>query len=71
LKKALSSTGTDWETLRLVYSWVHQLAHVLGEEGICAQERQLRFLMVLVHMQDQAAQLDPLFQQAIAHFRQS
>lgn len=33
-----------------------------------ADERQLRFLLILMHMQEQASQLDPGFQQALAHF---
>jgi len=68
LKKALESTGTDWEALERVYGWVHQLAHVLGEEGVPTEERQLRFLLILMHMQEQVGQLDPRWQQAIAQF---
>jgi hypothetical protein len=68
LKKARESTGTDWETLEQVYGWVHQLAHVLGEEDVPTEERQLRFLLILLHMQQQAGQLDPRWQQAIGHF---
>lgn len=68
LNKALESTGTDWGTLELVYGWVHQLAHVLGEEDVRLEELQLRFLLLLMHMQEQANQLDPHWQQAIAHF---
>ena len=60
--------GTDWETLERVYGWVHQLAHVLGEEEVRIEERQLRFLLILIHMQEQAGQLDPHWQKAIAHF---
>ena len=68
LNKALESTGTDWQTLEQVYGWVHRLAHVLGEEDVRPEERQLRFLLILMHMQEQAEQLDPHWQQAIAHF---
>jgi hypothetical protein len=68
LKKALETTQTGWETLERVYGWVHQLAHVLGEEDVPPEERQLRFLLILMHMQEQASQLDPHWQQAIAHF---
>jgi len=64
----LENTQTDWETLEQVYGWVHQLAHVLGEEEIRPEERQLRFLLVLIHMQEQANKLDPQWQKAIAHF---
>jgi hypothetical protein len=64
----LGNTGTDWETLEQVYGWVHQLAHVLGEEEVRTEERQLRFLLILMHMQEQAGQFDPRWQQAIAHF---
>lgn len=68
LNKALENTPTDWQTLERVYGWVHQLADVLGEEDVRAEERQLRFLLILLHMQEQACQLDPRWQQAIAHF---
>lgn len=68
MKKALENTQTDWETLERVYGWVHQLAHVLGEENIPTEERQMRFLLTLMHMQGQAGQLDPPWQKAIAHF---
>jgi hypothetical protein len=68
LKKALETTQTDWETLKRVYGWVHQLAHVLAEEDVRPEERQLRFLLILMHMQEKASQLPPHWQQAIAHF---
>src|SRR5438874_12953991 len=68
LKKALETTQTNWETLERVYGWVHQLAHVLGEEDIRPEERQLRFLLILMHMQEQTSQLASHWQQAIAHF---
>jgi hypothetical protein len=68
LKKALETTQTDWQTLERVYGWVHQLAQVLGEEDVRPEELQLRFLLILMHMQEQAGQLDPQWQQAIAHF---
>lgn len=55
-------------TLERVYGWVHQLAHVLGEENVPTEERQLRFLLILMHMQEQANQLNPPWQGAIAHF---
>jgi hypothetical protein len=32
------------------------------------EERQLRFALLLLHMQEQACQLDPSWQKAIAHF---
>ena len=51
-----------------MYGWVHQLAHVLAEEEAPLEERQLSFLLILMHMQEQASQLDPSWQQAIAHF---
>ena len=58
-----------WETLERVYGWVHQLAHVLGErDALRLEERQLRFVLLLLHMQKQAGQLDPSWQKAIAHF---
>jgi hypothetical protein len=44
------------------------VADVLGEKDMRAEERQLRFLLILLHMQEQACQLDPRWQQAIAHF---
>jgi len=68
LNKALESTGTDWQTLERVYGWVHQLADVLGEQDVRPEERQLRFLLILIHMQEQASQLDPCWQKAITHF---
>jgi hypothetical protein len=68
LKKALANTKTDWETLELVYGWVQQVAHVLSEEETCPEELQLRFLLILMHMQEQASQLDPHWQLAVAHF---
>lgn len=68
LNRALQSTKTDWKTLEQVYGWVHQLAHVLAEEEAPLEERQLRFLLILMHMQEQASQLDPSWQQALAHF---
>ena len=64
----MENTQTDWETLERVYGWVHQLAHVLGEEEVRTEERQLHFLLILMHMQDQAGQLDPHWQNAITHF---
>jgi len=66
LNKALESTETDWETVERVYGWVHQLADVLGEEDVRPEELQLRFLLILMHMQEQAEQLDPHWQQALA-----
>jgi hypothetical protein len=68
LNKALQSTGTDWQTLERVYGWVHRLADVLGEVEVRPEERQLRFMLILMHMQEQVSQLDPHWQQAIAHF---
>ena len=54
--------------LERVYGWVHQLAHVLGEENVPTEERQLRFLLILMYMQEQMGQLDPPWKQAVAHF---
>ena len=68
LNKALASTGTDWQTLERVYGWVERLADVLGEEDMRPEELQLRFLLLLMHMQEQASQLDPCWQKAITHF---
>jgi len=51
-----------------VYGWVHQLAHVLGEEEVRTEERQLRFLLIMMHMQEQASQLSPQWKNAIIHF---
>jgi hypothetical protein len=68
LNKARESTETDWKTLERVYGWVHRLADILGEEEVRPEERQLRFLLILMHMQEQAEQLDPHWQRAIAHF---
>jgi hypothetical protein len=68
LKKALEMTQTDWETLERVYGWVHQLAQVLAEEDMRPEERQLRFLLILMHMQEQASHLASHWQQALAHF---
>jgi len=44
------------------------MAQVLGEEDIHIEERQLRFLLILMQMQEQASLLDSRWQQAIAHF---
>jgi len=68
LNKALASTGTDWQTLERVYGWVHQLADILGEGDVRPEERQLRFMLLLMHMQEHMSQLDPSWQKAIAHF---
>lgn len=68
MKKALATTQTDWQTLERVYGWVHQLARLLAEEDVRPEERQLRFLLILMHMQEQADQLDPHWQRALAHF---
>lgn len=64
----MENTQADWETLEQVYGWLHQLAHVLGEEEVRPEERQLRFLLILMHMQEQAGPLAPQWQKAIAHF---
>lgn len=37
-------------------------------EGLRVEERQLRFALILLLMQEQAVQLEPMWQQAIAHF---
>ena len=68
LNKALQSSGTDWEQLALVYGWVERLADVLAEEDVRPEERQLRFWLVLMYMQEHMSQLDPSWQKAITHF---
>jgi hypothetical protein len=69
LNKALETTKTDWETLACVYSWVHQLAQVLDDANdLSVEERELRFQIVLLHMQQHSLQLNGTFPQAIAHF---
>jgi hypothetical protein len=69
LNKRLSRTGVAWETLKRVYGWVQQLASSLGEsEDLCVEERQLRFVLILQHMQEQSQQFEPVWQRAIAHF---
>lgn len=69
LKKGIQAPETEWQTLERVYGWVHQLAHVLGDaDGLRIEERQLRFALILMHMQEQASQLGPSWQKAIAHF---
>jgi hypothetical protein len=69
LKKGVQATKTEWETLKRVYGWVHQIAEVLGDaEALKVEERQLRFALILMHMQEQAGQLGPNWQKAIAHF---
>jgi len=68
LNKALESTGTDWQTLELVYGWVQRLADVLAEVDVRPEELQLRFMLVLMYMQEHMNQLDPPWQKAIAHF---
>lgn len=68
LNKALESTGTDWPTLELVYGWVQRLADVLAEVDVRPEELQLRFMLVLMYMQEHMSQLDPSWQKAIAHF---
>jgi hypothetical protein len=68
LKKALETPQTAWETLDRVYGWVQQIAEVLGEEDRRTDERQLRFLLIVLHMQEQASLLKPRWQQASAHF---
>jgi hypothetical protein len=40
----------------------------LAEQDVRPEERQLRFLMTLMYMQEQSNQLDPCWQKAIAHF---
>lgn len=68
MNKALESTGTDWQTLELVYGWVQRLADVLAEVDVRPEELQLRFMLVLMYMQEHMNQLDPPWQKAIAHF---
>jgi hypothetical protein len=68
LNKALANTGTDWQTLERVYGWVQRLADVLGEEDVRPEELQMRFMLLLMYMQEHMSQLDPSWQKAIAHF---
>lgn len=68
LNKALESTQTDWQTLEKVSGWVERVASVLAEEDVRPEERQLRFLMILMYMQEHMSELDPGFQKAITHF---
>lgn len=68
LTKGLLATEGAWEPLKQVYGWLHQLAQVLDEtEEMQVEERQLRFAVLLMHLQEQAAQLEPPWQQAIEH----
>jgi len=58
LKKGLQATKTDWETLELVYGWVHQIAEIFDEtQPLRCEERQLRFGLILLQMQAHAEQL--------------
>jgi hypothetical protein len=67
--KGLCATEAVWEPLEQVYGWVHQLAQVLDDATVMSvEERQLRFTVILLHMQEHAAQLGKPWQQAIAHF---
>lgn len=55
--------------LACVYGWVHQLAQVLDDaKEMSVEERQLGFQVILLHMQQYAAQLRGAWPQAIAHF---
>jgi len=57
-----------WEPLKQVYGWVHQLAQVLDDAEVApVEERQLRFAVLLLWLQEQAVHLEPLWQQAIWH----
>lgn len=68
LSKGLLATAAAWDPLKQVYGWIHQLAQVLDEtEEMRVEERQLRFAVLLLHLKEQAAQLEPPWQQAIAH----
>jgi hypothetical protein len=44
------------------------MAHVLGEEDRRTQERQRRFLLILMQMQEQVSLVASRWQQALAHF---
>jgi hypothetical protein len=69
LKKGLQDTETDWETLRCVYGWLHQLAQLLDDShDRSVEERQLGFQVILLHMQQHAAHLRGTWPQALAHF---
>ncbi len=62
------ATQTAWEPLKQVYGWVHQLAQVLDDaQLVSVEERQLRFAMLLLAMQERAADLAPPWQHAVAH----
>jgi hypothetical protein len=68
LTKGLMATQAMWEPLRQVYGWVHQLAQVLDDAQVASvEERQLRFALLLISMQERAAHLEPPWQHAIAH----
>jgi hypothetical protein len=55
--------------LARVYGWVHQLAQVLDDANdLSVEERELRFQIVLLHMQQHSIELNGTFPQAIAHF---
>lgn len=69
LKKGLQATGTDWEMLGQVYGWVHQIAEVFDEtHTLRCEERQVRFGLILLHMQEHADQLRSSWKQAVACF---
>ena len=69
LNKGLQATITNWEELSRVYGWVHQLAHVLDEANELSEaDRSLNFLLILLHMQQQAPHLNGAWPQAIVHF---
>jgi len=55
--------------LACVYGGVHQLAQVLDDaKEMSVEERQLGFQVILLHMQEHAAQLRGAWPQALAHF---
>src|SRR5437763_15066760 len=63
LTKGLLATEAAWDPLKQVYGWIHQLAQVLDQsEEMPVEERQLRFAVLLMHLQEQAAQLEPPWQ---------
>jgi hypothetical protein len=69
LKKGLQASETEWQTLKQVYGWVHQVAEVFDEqEPLRMEERQLRFFLILQVIQEQAERLGPFWQKALRHF---
>lgn len=59
----------EWDSLTVVYGWVHHLAHVFDEKNeVSREERQLQFLLLLLHMEQSMDQLGPSWKNAITHF---